>query len=211
MKNKKFFLGVYNPSIVLTYIGVFFGLFGIGIMCNRSVVNSVDTTAIAMIALIMAGICDTFDGTIARMCKRTDQEKAFGVQLDSLADVVSFVVLPAVVTIITCQMSWHAFFAGCFYIFAGIMRLGWFNVTAEENKGFYMGLPVTFASMLFPLAYAIMSVCNIRAYQSIVFEILSVVIALMFIANFKLQKPGIAWAVIWCLVEIGTIILILCL
>ena len=65
-------IGCYNKSVILTYLGVITSLFG---MLATKNIN------IQMICLVIAGICDMFDGTIARMCKRTNTEKKFGVQI----------------------------------------------------------------------------------------------------------------------------------
>ena len=73
---KKIFLGVYHPSVILTYIGVLISIFGI--FCAKSLY-------LATILLMLAGLCDAFDGVFARMYKRTELEENFGVQIDSFA------------------------------------------------------------------------------------------------------------------------------
>ncbi len=77
------FIGKYNISVILTYIGVAFAFSGIAAAFGEKF-------AAAMIFLAAAGICDLFDGVIARKCKRDEAEKEFGVQIDSLADVIGF-------------------------------------------------------------------------------------------------------------------------
>lgn len=206
---RKIFLGVYNPSIILTYIGTFCGLFGLGVISSYNDVSSLDIIPIVMIMLSIAGVCDCFDGTIARMCKRTEIEKQFGIQLDSLADTVSFVVLPAVTTLFLCNNSWHSFIISCFYIFAGIMRLGWFNVTTETSDGYYTGLPVTCASQIFPILCAIIQIFDLHALRSPLFEITTAIIGVLFIANFKHKKAGITGVIIWCAISIVAIAVLL--
>ena len=49
-----------------------------------------------MTLLILSGVCDLFDGYIARKTKRTDEGKMFGLQFDTVADIVSFGVAPAI-------------------------------------------------------------------------------------------------------------------
>ena len=64
----------------------------LGIICATE-----GNTFYAIILLMFAGLCDMFDGKVARTKKkRTIEERHFGIQLDSLADVVSFGVLPAI-------------------------------------------------------------------------------------------------------------------
>ena len=141
---KKPFLGVYNPSIILTYLGVFFSVTGMAILFSTERADASENMKWVLILLVLAGICDMFDGLVARRCKRTEKEKQFGIQLDSLADTVSFVAFPACILLFMCGLDVAGIIIAFFYIFAGIMRLGWFNVTTEENKGVYQGMPVTF-------------------------------------------------------------------
>jgi len=201
---KKIFLGVYNPSIILTYISVFCSLYGIGMLLlprEGSVINEV---VLSMILLVVAGVCDMFDGRVARLCKRTDKEKEFGVQLDSLADTVSFVVFPAVILLYVTQMHIISVVIAMFYVFAGIMRLGWFNVTAEENKGYFFGLPVTFAALIFPAFHLVAQFAHLSV-RDYVYQILYAVIAIAFIGNFKLKKPGLVFSVVMVLAAIAVI------
>lgn len=184
MNMKKPFIGVYNPSIWLTYIGVFCAIFGI-----RTLLSS-QNMDLVMISFILSGVCDMFDGRVARHFKRTEQEKQFGIQLDSLADTVSFVAFPAAILLSVTQCSFLSVITACFYVFAGIMRLGWFNVTTEENRGVYQGLPVTFSALVFPLSYLILRLLDFDIFH-IVYPVLVACVGLMFILNFRVKKPGI--------------------
>lgn len=204
---KKVFLGVYNPSIILTYIGVFCGLFGLGAIASFSNVASLDIIPIIMMMLSISGICDCFDGAIARKCKRTEVEKKFGVQLDSLADMVSFVILPAITVLFLNNNSWHSFIIACFYVFAGIMRLGWFNVTTEESGGYYTGLPVTCSALIFPILSVIIQIFDLYSIRSLLFEIVCGVVGILFILNFKHKKTGLVFAIVWAILALFTIIL----
>ena len=187
---KKLFIGVYNPSIILTYISVFCSIVGIAHLMKSETLISFDYMRLAIPLLIVAGVCDMFDGTVARMCKRTDVEKEFGIQLDSLADTVSFVVFPACMLAHMANYSIVSMIIACFYTFAGIMRLGWFNVTTDTNKGFFQGLPVTLSAVIVPVFYVIFTALKITgpAFE-IAMQILFAVIGLLFILNFRLNKP----------------------
>lgn len=188
---KKRFIGVYNPTIILTYLGVFCAVSGIGLLLSlRPPVYSWGMD-IAMILLIVSGVCDMFDGAVARRFKRTEQEKEFGVQLDSLADTVSFVAYPAIILISVTAKLYVSIPIACFYVFAGIMRLGWFNVTTGENKGIYQGLPVTSTSAIFPAFYLLLRLFRIP-YLPIVFPVLFGCVGLLFITNFRLKKLGMS-------------------
>ena len=86
----KKFVGFWNVSVILTYIE----------LCIA--VGSIATAAegklwVSVIGLILCGICDMFDGKIARATKRTKDAQVFGIQIDSLCDLVSFGVLPSAI------------------------------------------------------------------------------------------------------------------
>ncbi len=95
----------------------------------------------AMIGMLWAVFFDWSDGIIARRMKgRTKEQKLFGGQLDSLIDIVSFSICPAVVLLSYGQFSpW--FLPGAFIIVgAGVIRLSYFNVFGLVDKSTYMGL-----------------------------------------------------------------------
>ncbi len=112
-----------------------------------------DTPALlyrACIAVLFAMIFDSVDGRVARLT-RTQSE--FGVQMDSLADVVSFGVAPALI-------AWHwglsefgtMGLVACFvYCACGTIRLARFNVMAAQSTGpssYFTGLPIPAAAGL---------------------------------------------------------------
>lgn len=97
----------------------------------------------AMIGLIWAVFFDWSDGIIARRMKgRTENQKNFGGQLDSLIDIVSFGLCPAVVLLSYGDFSpW--FIPGAFCVAAaGVLRLSYFNVYGLVRESTYQGLAV---------------------------------------------------------------------
>lgn len=187
---KKLFIGCYNKSVILTHLSVACSIFGMAnLLWPRIGVYSMDYLRISIILLMLAGICDMFDGTVARRCKRTDQEKEFGIQLDSLADTISFVAYPIVILLYITEACFPAILISIFYAVAGVTRLGWFNIMTDTNKGFYQGLPVTFSALIIPVVYTALKLMNITNVLFI-FLALYFAIAAAFILNFKLKKPG---------------------
>jgi CDP-diacylglycerol--serine O-phosphatidyltransferase len=88
----------------------------------------------AMIGLIWAVFFDWSDGIIARGMKaRTEKQQEFGAQLDSLIDIISFGICPAVILLSYGGFSlW--FVPGAFCILAaGVLRLSYFNVFTIEG------------------------------------------------------------------------------
>ncbi|MCB9529963.1 MAG: CDP-diacylglycerol--serine O-phosphatidyltransferase [Myxococcales bacterium] len=104
----------------------------------------------ACIAILFAMVFDSVDGRVARL---TRTQSAFGVQMDSLADVISFGAAPALV-------AWHwglerfgtvGLLACFFYTACGAIRLARFNVMAAASAGpshFFLGLPIPAAAGL---------------------------------------------------------------
>lgn len=110
--------------------------------------TSVQEMTLAAWLLVVAMVCDAFDGRVARM---THTESEFGVQLDSLADAISFGVAPAFLLYSWGMESLGG--VGLFFSFAyaacAIMRLARFNVLASQNPGvmrYFLGLPTPLAT-----------------------------------------------------------------
>lgn len=110
--------------------------------------ESASQMALAAWLLVVAMACDAFDGRVARLTK---SESEFGIQMDSLADAISFGVAPAFL-LYTWGLSelgdLGLFFA---FIFAScsVMRLARFNVMANAEPGvmkYFMGLPTPLAA-----------------------------------------------------------------
>lgn len=129
----------------LTLTSIFCGI------CSINLALTGDTPTDIMFAawlLVVAMVCDALDGRVARMTKA---ESALGVQLDSLADMVSFGVAPAMLLYAWGMKSlgtWGLFFGFCFTACTAL-RLARFNVMASENEGvmkYFLGLPSPLAA-----------------------------------------------------------------
>ncbi|MCC7440393.1 MAG: CDP-alcohol phosphatidyltransferase family protein [Bdellovibrionales bacterium] len=108
------------------------------------------------------GLCslfDMFDGKFARLFKRTANHGKFGVELDSLCDVMTFGAAPVVTLRVLAfpvsdgaQWLWWA--AASFYVLATVTRLGYFNVhQGLPGKSVFVGLPTTFVGILWSAAF----------------------------------------------------------
>jgi CDP-diacylglycerol--serine O-phosphatidyltransferase len=100
----------------------------------------------AAIALFIAALLDRVDGWVARL---TDTSSDFGVQLDSLADVISFGMAPALLVFMwalaTLPKPWSL--APFLYLAAGAARLARFNIQAPvQDKRYFIGLPIPAAA-----------------------------------------------------------------
>ena len=179
-------IGFYNYTVIVTYLGFAFALCGI-MTCQQN-------PSLGILFLILSGCCDMFDGAIARTRKRTDEEKRFGIQIDSLADLTSFGVLPACIGYaIGLNQPWQmVILLG--YALAALIRLAYFNVMEEirqDKEGgkrlSYDGLPVTPSALLLSLTYFITSelfpTALVPAYGTMM-----AITGLLFITPIKVKK-----------------------
>lgn len=196
-EGRSLFIGYYNKSVILTYIGIIISIIGM---------FHLENTDMALICLILAGICDLFDGAIARRCKRSEAEKAFGVQLDSLADTVCFLVFPAAILLYAQEYKVAAVIVTGIYLLAGITRLGWFNVNADTETLYYDGLPVTYSALIIPIAMMILDLAKINHWVFRYGILLG--LSFFYIANIKIKKPGGIWYMIFPALAIITITII---
>ena len=196
------FIGKYNRSVILTYIGVLFGVTGI----YFSLTGQLDQ---AMISLIIAGLCDLFDGSVARRFKRDAQELEFGKEIDALADTISFLALPLVLgLVISGSMVLPVIVYGC-YVIAGIIRLAYFNITGveETTRGRnYHGLPVTYAALIFPLIYLPLSFLP-AGILSILWPVSYLLVAAAFVIDLRIPKPDQAMNIKLVALAAGTLLL----
>lgn len=186
------FIGFYNYTVILTYISLFSGVFGIGAAANGRV-------GLAVICLMFSGFCDMFDGAVARTKKdRTEDEKNFGIQLDSLCDVICFGVLPAVILYFSGVKTFLGIIILLCYVLCGLIRLAFFNVletkrqTVEDGcaKG-YRGLPITMASAILPIFYFLGLFLD-PAVMVVIYHILPAVIAFFFVFDIHIPKIDIS-------------------
>lgn len=184
----KKFVGFWNVSVILTYIE----------LCIA--VGSIATAAegklwVSVIGLILCGICDMFDGKIARATKRTKDAQVFGIQIDSLCDLVSFGVLPSAIGH-GIGIRGAGLAVLMFYTLCAVIRLGYFNVTEQkrqettaENRSYFEGLPVTWSAVIVPLV-SLLSLCTGNAFPW-VYGVVLFLTGFFFIARIRVKKPQI--------------------
>ena len=181
-------LGVYDYTVILTYISLWISIGGMMLSLNGHL-------DLAVLCLALSGLCDMFDGKIARTKKdRTEIEKRFGIQIDSLCDVVCFGVFPAMICYCLGVNTPAGVAALIFYSIASVIRLAYFNVTeakrqtqTEENRKYYQGLPITSMAIILPFLYLMRRYYMIHFL--IVIHIAVIIVGLLFILNIKVKKP----------------------
>jgi CDP-diacylglycerol---serine O-phosphatidyltransferase len=138
----------------------------------------------AAVAIFFGSFFDAFDGRVARLT-RTQSE--FGVELDSLADVISFGVAPAILVFKWALggLGFAGFFICSAYASCGAIRLARFNVIAHTESGtqrYFVGLPIPLAAgMLVSVVIALNSLHESVAEAIGLWPIATLVLGLAFL------------------------------
>src|SRR3989338_3672226 len=149
MKIKRFELrnALFILPNAFTVSSIFCGMYAVWHGLTGDTPESLYESAMAV---FFAGFFDTFDGRVARLTKTQSE---FGVQLDSLADVISFGVAPALLVYkwALLPLGSAGFLGAFFYAACGAIRLARFNLLATRSQGggsgdYFVGLPIPLAA-----------------------------------------------------------------
>ena len=193
-------IGFYDYTVLATYAATALGVTGM-----FQAVEGRHLTAV--FCLLAAGLLDCFDGRIARTKKdRSHQQQSFGIQIDSLNDVVCFGALPGVIGASLGGGEWWLRASVLFYILAALIRLAYFNVTEEERQSatnehrhYYLGVPVTAASFVMPLFWALP--LRLGSAPTVIYAVGLTLLAFLFITPLRVPKPGLKG--ILCMILLG--------
>ena len=200
-------IGFYDYTVIATYLATVLGAAGIFQAIGGRLMP-------AVICLLAAGLLDTVDGKIARTKKnRTDSEKRFGIQIDSLNDVICFGVLPAVIAycaygqkVSPAVPAWYAATL-TFFVLCGLIRLAYFNVLEEERqeteggvRKYYLGLPITASTLIFPLLCVL---TNALGHLPLIMGAGLLLTGVLYITPLHVRKPNNAAIVILACVGIA--------
>lgn len=204
-------IGVYDYTVILTYLSLMSA--GAGIVISLS---GTGHPYLGVFFLLFCGLLDAFDGKVARHKKdRTTLEVNYGIQIDSLSDLVAFGVLPSCIGVAIIKVS--PFFDGlsksenpllntlpfivCYVILAlfaltALIRLAYFNVTEEERqrteggvRKFYTGLPVTSAALIFPSVLLLDYILPLDI--SFVYIPVALLTSVLFVSKLQIPKLGL--------------------
>lgn len=147
----------------------------------------------AMIFVLWAVLFDWTDGIIARRIKgRTSEQRLFGAQLDSLIDIVSFGICPAVILLSYGQFSpW--FLPGAFIIVAtGVIRLSYFNIFGLVDESTYMGLALDNNIILLAFVFLFNGLISQTVFAVFLY-VLFMALAALNVAPIRTPKVGGRW------------------
>lgn len=177
-------LGVYNFACLLT-------LSGAGAAMAAIYLASTGKIELALVWLMLAGLADLFDGVIARKLALNSYEKEYGVQLDTVVDVVAFVVTPCIIAFHAGMSSALTLCGPAVFVLAGIIRLAHFNtlsVRSADSSTHHHGLPVTYTALLLPLLFMTRDFLTPVVFSALL-AVSFPLVGLLFVIDIPIRKP----------------------
>jgi CDP-diacylglycerol---serine O-phosphatidyltransferase len=203
--------GIYLLPNLLTTCAMFAGYYAIVASINGRWTD-------ACVAVFIAAFFDGIDGRVARL---TNTQSAFGVQYDSLSDLISFGVAPSLIMYnwslvhlkeISPMMGKLGWLAAFLYAACAALRLARFNVqVAVQDKRFFQGLASPAAAgMIVSFVWAVVKLGGDGAAVRWITPILTVIVALAMVSNLRYysfkawpEKVRFLWAIVIVLLIAG--------
>ena len=190
-------IGFYNYTVIITYLSVVSAGVGMYLVSQGDLKKGI-------FFFMFSGLCDMLDGPVSRTKKdRTETERKFGIQIDSLCDCVSFGVQPAIVYYFIAKYQLPegtfvhriAFVLGILLMLAAVIRLAFFNVSEEDRqktegnklRAYYRGLPVTNVTWILPLFFLTRYFTSGLTFV-IIMLVSEALTAFLFLLDFKMPK-----------------------
>ena len=139
----------------------------------------------AAVAIFVAMVMDVLDGKVARLTKTTTQ---FGVEFDSLADVVSFCVAPAFMlyTLALSSLGRAAWLGAVLFVICGALRLARFNVhSGVSDRRYFVGLPTPAAAGIVASVVLLLGNDEISRWQGAAIAAGTYAVAILMVSTFR--------------------------
>lgn len=182
-------IGFFDYTVIATYVSLVSGIFGIMFALN-------DSPMVAIFFLMLSGLLDMFDGKIAATKERTLPEKRFGLQTDSLVDIVNFGLLPVVIGYSVGMNSLGFTPVFIVYMLAVLIRLAYFTVCQEARltQGdhpfrYYEGFPASYCVLVIPLFYLLRAPLGDLVFRWI-YLVMLLALAVSYVLKFRVIKPN---------------------
>ncbi|MDE7107072.1 MAG: CDP-alcohol phosphatidyltransferase family protein [Clostridiales bacterium] len=210
----KHFVGYWHYGVILTYLSLALSICGI---CFAAAYGGPRRDDIAAFFVLLAGLCDAFDGMVAKTRKhRSDNDKLFGMNIDSLSDMVSFGVAPIMVGVAMGMTRWYYCIVYVLFALCGLVRLAYYDVSevnrlkdpTSTRRDSYEGLPITNVSLALPVFYLFATMFDMHPewiglnsdtiiiYQSIIMMTCYVLCGFLFVFKFKMFKARVKGLII---------------
>lgn len=183
---------IWIKANIITILGVVCAITGM-LLCF------IGKAGFAAVLLSVSGICDGFDGYFAKKVRKPHQSSEYGVELDSLADIVCAGVFPVVLSMSLGFTKWYNLIAYVLFIMCGITRLAYYNVNSS-SKDYFNGVPITVSAFLIPIIYLIFRNATSRIYLMIALMCSFLALSILYVTNVKIKKPSLEDRTIWSVI-----------
>ena len=183
---------IWIKANIITLLGVLCAISGM-LLCFTG------KPGFAVVLLAISGICDGFDGYFAKKVRKPHQSSEYGVELDSLADIVCAGVFPVVISMSLGFTHWYNLIIYILFIMCGITRLTYYNVNSS-SKNYFNGVPITVSAFLVPSIYLIFRNTTTKPYLMIGLMCAFALLSILYVTNVKIKKPTLEDRTIWSIV-----------
>jgi archaetidylserine synthase len=147
----------------------------------------------AMIAMLWAVLFDWYDGPAARRIRgRSDTLKSFGARLDSLVDIVSLAICPAMILLSYGDFSPWFFPGALAIVMAGVVRLAYFDTFGVDRDGTIAGLSLDITALVIALLFVLDGVMSQAAFTALLYATV-VILAFLHVAPIRMRKMTGPW------------------
>jgi CDP-diacylglycerol--serine O-phosphatidyltransferase len=170
--------GIYLLPSLLTTGNLFCGFLAIILAADARYVE-------AAVAIFVAMVMDMLDGKVARLTKTTSQ---FGVEFDSLADVVSFGVAPAFMlyAFALSKLGRAAWLGAFLFVACGALRLARFNVySGVSDRRYFIGLPIPAAAGIVASTMLLLGNDELEQWQSAAIAVGTYIVSVLMVSTFR--------------------------
>lgn len=205
------FLGNLHQSNVIILLRLFFGAVGVGFAM-------INETQYALVSLVIAAIIGIFTYRLGATFERDEAQVSFALELDVLADMVVYGLLPSALLVQLTFQSVFGVFIMALYLLAVAMRLAHFNRSerflGELPENAYKGLPLQAAAVALPLVSFLGYVMNLQIFQYI-WAIVFIALGVGFVITYPIPKlpskyllplAGVGILVVILLIVLGSLI-----
>ena len=177
---------VKDPANLLTLLGLCCGVLGIYFAVQRNF-------SAAVIAMLWAVLMDWYDGPVARRTTgRSDELKSFGSKLDSLVDMVSLGICPAMILLSYGDFNPWFLPGALALVIAGAIRLAYFDVFGVDSDGRIAGLSLDITALVVALLFLFEPVSTHELFAVVLYGVI-VVLSVLHVAPFRMTKMVGHW------------------
>ena len=177
---------VVDRANIVTLLGLSSGLLAIYFALNQNF-------PAAIIAMLWAVLMDWYDGLVARrMPDRTESQKLYGAHMDSLVDLVTSAMGPAILLLSIGEFNPWFFPGALAIVLAGVLRLAYFDVFGLDENGAHAGLTIDNSPLVISAVFLLYNFIDSDIFAAILYAVV-LVLAYLHVAPFRMGKLGGRW------------------